>query len=60
MRAYFDGGLLGEDVLLVRLGSVIYGCEGVENYRILAPEQDIRMEPAQLPALGSVQVEVMA
>lgn len=60
LRAHFDGTLLGKSQLLVKLGSVIYGCEGVENYRITAPAADIAVGATQLPVLESLSVEVMA
>lgn len=60
LRAHFDGSLLGKSQLLVKLGSVIYGCEGVENYRITAPAADVAVGATQLPVLESLSVEVMA
>jgi uncharacterized phage protein gp47/JayE len=57
---YFSGEILGEDVLRARLGSVVYSCEGVENYRITMPGEDIRVEQAQLPVLTELTVEAMA
>lgn len=59
LRAHFDGRLLGQSLLLVKLGSIIYGCEGVENYRITAPGADVAVESTQLPVLESLSVEVM-
>ena len=58
--AYFTGALLGRDVLLAKLGSLVYGCEGVENYRILSPGADVAVEDTQLPVLAGLKVEVMA
>ena len=60
LNGYFSGEILGESLLLARLGSVIYGCEGVENYRILQPAADVAVEAAQLPVLTGLQVEEMA
>ena len=60
IAGYFTGDLLGVNVPLVKLGSLIYGCEGVENYRILSPEKDITVESTMLPELASVLVEEMA
>ena len=60
LDGYFSGEIMGENVLLARLGSVIYGCEGVENYRITQPAADVVVEAAQLPVLSGLQVEGMA
>ena len=59
LRAWFDGKLLGKDVLLAQIGSIIYGCEGVENYVILSPAADLNVEADQLPTLGALSVEGM-
>ena len=60
LNGYFSGELLGEKLLLAKLGSVIYGCEGVENYRINLPAGDVAVEQAQLPVLTQLSVEEMA
>lgn len=60
LNGYFTGELLGQGVLLVKLGSIIYGCEGVENYRILSPGADAAVSATQLPVLESLSVEEMA
>ena len=59
LESWFDGKLLGQDVLLARLGSLIYQCEGVENYAILAPAADLAMGEDELPRLGTLSVEAM-
>lgn len=59
LRSWFDGKLLGQDILLAKLGSIIYGCEGVENYVILAPAEDLLVDDDVLPTLGTLQVEEM-
>ena len=59
LEGWFDGKLLGRNVLLARLGSLIYGCEGVENYVITAPAADLTVETDQLPVLGTLSVEEM-
>ena len=59
LRNLFDGRLLGKGVLLAKLGSIIYGCEGVENYRITAPAADVAVEEIRLPVLENLSVEVM-
>ena len=60
IQAWFSGERLGQDVLLAQLGSLIYGCEGVANYRILSPAADVAVDPDQLPALSSITVGVMS
>lgn len=60
LHDYFSGEILGQDVLLAKLGSVIYGCEGLENYRIILPGEDMAVEKDQLPVLGTLSVEEMA
>jgi uncharacterized phage protein gp47/JayE len=60
LQSFFDGRLLGEDLLLARLGQIVFAVDGVENYRISAPAADLSVEPHQLPVLGSLSVEEMA
>ena len=59
LESWFDGKLLGQDVLLARLGSLIYGCDGVENYAVSAPAADLAVDADQLPVLGTLSVEEM-
>lgn len=59
LESWFDGKLLGQDVLLARLGSLIYQCEGVENYAIISPTADVAMGEDELPQLGTLSVEAM-
>lgn len=59
LRSWFDGTLLGQDILLARLGNIVYNCEGVENYTILTPAADLTVEKDVLPTLGTLQVEGM-
>lgn len=60
LRNWFSGQRLGKDVLRAKLGSLIFGVDGVENYALTVPAADIPMEKDQLPVLGSVTVEAMA
>jgi len=60
LRGYFDGTLLGQDILRARLGAVIFSVGGVENYTITAPAQDVAISAGQLPTLGTLRVEVMS
>ena len=57
IQSWFTGRLLGQRILLARLGSLIYGCDGVANYAITAPAADVAVEEDQLPVLGTLTVE---
>lgn len=59
LRRWFDGKLLGQDVLRAQLGQLIFGCDGVANYTITAPAEDVAGEADVLPQLGTVSVEAM-
>ena len=59
LRSWFNGGLLGQDVLRARLGAVIFGVEGVANYDLTAPAEDVAVEQDELPKLGSLSVTEM-
>ena len=60
LRNWFTGKILGQSVLLAKLGSLIYGCEGVENYAISAPAADVAAAAHVLPVLGTLTVEELA
>lgn len=60
VRSYFSGRLLGENVLRAKLGNLIYAVDGVENYALVRPEEDVAAERGQLPVLGQLTVEAMA
>ncbi len=59
METWFDGSMLGKNLLLVEIAQRIYQVEGVANYRIDGPVNDVTVEGGQLPVLGSLSVEVM-
>lgn len=59
IRAWFDGRLLGKAVLRAKLGSLIYGVDGVENYTLTAPMADVDGEQAVLPVLGTLTVTTL-
>jgi uncharacterized phage protein gp47/JayE len=59
LEEYFDGKLLGKDILLARLGNLVYQTEVVENYRFYSPAGDIAVGPNQLPVLGSLTITEM-
>lgn len=60
LNEWFCGQRLGQNVLRAKLGSLIYAVDGVENYTLVEPAQDIAVEKGQLPVLKSVTVEAMA
>ena len=60
VTTWFGGDRLGKDVLLAELGNLIYGVEGVANYVILQPAADVTVGVAQLPRLGTLNVEALA
>ena len=59
LETSFDGTLLGRDLLLARLGQVVYQVEGVENYKFYAPANDLKIKAGELPLLGTLEVEEM-
>lgn len=60
LTEWFTGKRLGQDVLKVQLGSLIYNCDGVENYSLSGPEADVEISDDQLPVLNSLSVEAIA
>lgn len=59
LRNWFSGQRLGQNVLRAKLGSLVFGVDGVENYVLQSPATDLLIEKAQLPVLGTVSVEAM-
>lgn len=59
IQSWFNGKLLGRDILLAQLGHLIYSCEGVENYAILSPAADLAIQKDELPVLNALTVEAM-
>ena len=59
LRMFFGGRLLGRDVLLAELGSLVYGVEGVKNYRFHTPTEDLAASDAVLPVLGELTITQM-
>ena len=57
METWFDGSMLGRDLLLAQIGQRIYQVEGADNYRIEGPANDVVVAENQLPVLESVSVE---
>lgn len=60
LSAYFNGSRLGESVLRAKLGQLIFSVDGVENYQILVPAQDVVIQLGQLPRLRTLGVEVLS
>ena len=56
---YFDGTRLGKDVLLAEIADIIYSTDGVENYSIVWPEEDIDILATELPTAGDITVGEM-
>lgn len=56
IRGLFRGGLLGKNLLLAKLGSLIFSVEGVENYVISTPSSDVEIREDQLPVAGTITV----
>lgn len=60
LRSWFSGQLLGQSVLRARLGSLVFGVDGVNNYVLTSPAEDVSVSSIQLPVLNTVTVEAMA
>ena len=56
VQGWFDGRLLGQSSLRAKLGALVYGVEGVENYHISAPAADVAVNRDELPWLGTLTV----
>lgn len=56
IAAFFDGKMLGRNVLVAELAAAVYSVEGVSNYRIVKPAADIEIAQTVLPTLGLVSV----
>jgi len=59
VRGFFTGRLLGKAVRLAELNHRIYALNGVENYRISAPAEDLAAGDTVLPVLGTLSVTEM-
>ena len=59
LTGYFDGRLLGKSILRARLGELIFGVAGVENYDLFLPGGDVAVAADELPRLGTLTVEKM-
>lgn len=54
LEDYFTGHLLGQSVTRARLGALIYAVDGVENYRLLEPGEDVASAEDALPVLTGI------
>lgn len=59
LTEYFSGGLLGTDILLAKLGSIVFEVEGVANYSISSPAADMSIQADELPILTGLSVAKM-
>lgn len=59
METWFDGTMLGQDVLLAKIGQRLFQVEGVANYAIEGPSGDVSIDEDELPVLGTLSVEEM-
>lgn len=59
IEKYFDGKLLGCDVLRVKLGDIVFGIDGVRNYTIALPVNDTEITDNELPILGTLTVNAL-
>lgn len=60
LTSYFDGKILGQALLRAKLGELVYALDGVKNYQILSPTQDVAIRAGQLPVLQSLSVEELS
>ena len=56
IEAYFNGTLLGRDILLARIGDIIFNVPGVNNYKIISPVSDVSVSVNELPVCAGVTI----
>ena len=56
IESFFGGELLCGPVYRAKLGQLIYGVDGVENYSLTSPPADVAGEAAVLPVLGTLSI----
>ena len=59
VRAYFSGARLGSGVRLSELYAILHEVEGLANYRVLAPTEDVAARTTVLPVLGTLSVTAL-
>lgn len=58
VRRYFTGARLGEGVRLSELYALLHEVQGVDNYRVLTPAEDLAPRATVLPVLGTLSVQM--
>lgn len=56
IRSWFDGRLLGQNILRARLGELTFAVDGVKNYVIDSPAADVAVEHDVLPHLQNITI----
>ena len=56
VRSWFDGKLLGQNVLRAKLGELIFAVDGVKNYVVDSPAADVAVDSDVLPWLEEITV----
>ena len=56
LEKYFKGDMLGKNVLRAELGNIIFNVDGVKNYFISSPAEDIYLNEKQLPIAQSIVI----
>ncbi len=59
VRGWFNGTRLGKNVLRAELGDLIFRVEGVANYKLTTPSEDVAVTASQLPQLGTLTIAQM-
>lgn len=57
LRRFFSADLLGRGVKRAALCDLLYHTEGVENYVLTAPAEDVAADATALPVLGAVSLQ---
>lgn len=60
VRGYFTGARLGESVLLSELYALLHEVDGLSNYRISVPAEDVTVGTTVLPVLGTLNVSALS
>ena len=55
----FGGSMLGRNVLIAEIGNKIYNIDGVKNYKITLPANDLEIASDELPVLGTLSFTPM-
>lgn len=60
VRAYFTGARLSKGALLSELYALLHEVEGLANYRVLAPAEDVAAQTTVLPVLGTLSISALS